>query len=58
MIFEKTWFDYNLQWDPKKFGNITSICVPSKNIWIPGEFKIKRSFFADKKKTKNFVSNI
>ena len=32
----KSWLAYNLQWDPKLYGNITKIRVPSSDIWIPG----------------------
>ena len=33
---DMTWTDYNLQWNPEEFGNITSLRVSSRKIWIPG----------------------
>uniref|UniRef100_A0A3Q3FQK2 Cholinergic receptor nicotinic beta 3 subunit b n=1 Tax=Kryptolebias marmoratus TaxID=37003 RepID=A0A3Q3FQK2_KRYMA len=29
------WIDYKLRWNPDKYGGITSIRVPSENIWLP-----------------------
>ncbi|KAH3830113.1 hypothetical protein DPMN_103350 [Dreissena polymorpha] len=29
------WRDVSLQWDPKEYGNISTIELPSKNIWLP-----------------------
>ncbi|XP_028315222.1 neuronal acetylcholine receptor subunit non-alpha-2-like [Gouania willdenowi] len=29
------WTDYKLRWSPSKYGGITSIKVPSENIWLP-----------------------
>ncbi|CAF3991195.1 unnamed protein product, partial [Adineta steineri] len=29
------WNDYNLMWDPKEFGNIQTIRLPSAQIWTP-----------------------
>ncbi|XP_062250461.1 neuronal acetylcholine receptor subunit non-alpha-2-like [Platichthys flesus] len=29
------WFDYKLRWNPDKYGGITTIRVPSENIWLP-----------------------
>uniref|UniRef100_A0A8C4F300 Neuronal acetylcholine receptor subunit non-alpha-3 n=1 Tax=Dicentrarchus labrax TaxID=13489 RepID=A0A8C4F300_DICLA len=29
------WIDYKLRWNPEKYGGITSIRVPSENIWLP-----------------------
>ncbi|CAF1193949.1 unnamed protein product [Adineta ricciae] len=30
-----TWHDYNLAWDPKEFGGISTIRLPSAQIWTP-----------------------
>jgi hypothetical protein len=37
----QTWNDYNLRWDPEEYGNITSLRVTAKKIWIPGIFYYK-----------------
>ncbi|XP_053735245.1 neuronal acetylcholine receptor subunit non-alpha-2-like [Synchiropus splendidus] len=29
------WIDNKLKWNPEKYGGITSIRVPSENIWLP-----------------------
>uniref|UniRef100_UPI0037E87774 neuronal acetylcholine receptor subunit beta-3a n=1 Tax=Semicossyphus pulcher TaxID=241346 RepID=UPI0037E87774 len=29
------WTDYKLRWNPEKYGGITSIRVPSENLWLP-----------------------
>ncbi|KAK7922073.1 hypothetical protein WMY93_008975 [Mugilogobius chulae] len=29
------WYDYKLRWNPENYGGITSIRVPSENIWLP-----------------------
>ncbi|KAJ8262400.1 hypothetical protein GJAV_G00166040 [Gymnothorax javanicus] len=29
------WIDYKLRWNPEAYGGITSIRVPSENIWLP-----------------------
>lgn len=29
------WIDYKLRWNPDNYGGITSIRVPSENIWLP-----------------------
>ncbi|KAI5616552.1 cholinergic receptor, nicotinic, beta polypeptide 3a precursor, partial [Silurus asotus] len=29
------WTDYKLSWNPENYGGITSIRVPSENIWLP-----------------------
>ncbi|XP_056239291.1 neuronal acetylcholine receptor subunit non-alpha-3-like [Seriola aureovittata] len=29
------WIDYKLRWNPEKYAGITSIRVPSENIWLP-----------------------
>ncbi|KAJ8247789.1 hypothetical protein GJAV_G00250370 [Gymnothorax javanicus] len=29
------WTDYKLRWNPDEYGGITSIRVPSENIWLP-----------------------
>ena len=30
-----SWRDEFLTWDPEQFGNITSLVVPSTQVWIP-----------------------
>uniref|UniRef100_A0A915I206 Uncharacterized protein n=1 Tax=Romanomermis culicivorax TaxID=13658 RepID=A0A915I206_ROMCU len=30
-----SWNDYNLKWDPKEYGNVTSINLPIDKIWRP-----------------------
>ena len=30
-----SWRDEFLTWDPEEFGNITSLVVPSTQVWIP-----------------------
>lgn len=34
-VFDQEWIDYKLRWNPDKYGGITSIRVPSENIWLP-----------------------
>ncbi|XP_029703456.1 neuronal acetylcholine receptor subunit non-alpha-2 [Takifugu rubripes] len=29
------WIDFKLRWNPDKYGGITSIRVPSENLWLP-----------------------
>lgn len=29
------WIDHKLRWNPDKYGGITSIRVPSENLWLP-----------------------
>lgn len=29
------WFDYYLQWDPKDYGGVKSLYIPSSDIWTP-----------------------
>ncbi|XP_045476084.1 acetylcholine receptor subunit alpha-like isoform X2 [Harmonia axyridis] len=32
---EQTWYDYKLQWDPKEYGGVEMLHVPSDHIWRP-----------------------
>lgn len=32
---EQSWFDYKLQWDPKEYGGVEMLHVPSDHIWRP-----------------------
>ena len=32
---EQEWIDYKLRWNPDNYGGITSIRVPSENLWLP-----------------------
>lgn len=34
---KKTWYDYNLKWNPAEYGNISTIRISSTRIWIPGK---------------------
>lgn len=29
------WNDVSLQWDPKEYGGIRTLELPSENIWLP-----------------------
>ena len=29
------WKDYDLTWDPKEFGNIQTLRLPSTQVWVP-----------------------
>ena len=29
------WFDYKLEWDPKEYGYVDILYVPSEEIWLP-----------------------
>jgi nicotinic acetylcholine receptor len=31
----QAWFDYKLQWDPKEYGGVEMLHVPSDHIWRP-----------------------
>ncbi|XP_045476068.1 acetylcholine receptor subunit alpha-like isoform X1 [Harmonia axyridis] len=31
----QTWYDYKLQWDPKEYGGVEMLHVPSDHIWRP-----------------------
>ncbi|KAG8301332.1 hypothetical protein J6590_056023 [Homalodisca vitripennis] len=30
-----SWYDYKLQWDPKEYGGVEMLHVPSDHIWRP-----------------------
>ena len=52
----KKWNDYNLKWNPKVYGNITSVVIPSTKIWIPDLALYDKSvekniFFIEKRKS-------
>ncbi|KYN15045.1 Acetylcholine receptor subunit alpha-like protein, partial [Trachymyrmex cornetzi] len=32
---EQTWYDYKLKWDPKEYGGVEMLHVPSDHIWRP-----------------------
>ncbi|KAL7646110.1 UNVERIFIED_CONTAM: hypothetical protein RMT77_003011 [Armadillidium vulgare] len=32
---EQFWYDYKLKWDPKEYGGVTMLHVPSDHIWRP-----------------------
>ncbi|KAF6206614.1 hypothetical protein GE061_017850 [Apolygus lucorum] len=32
---EQSWYDYKLQWDPKEYGGVEMLHVPSDHIWRP-----------------------
>ncbi|KAK9884955.1 hypothetical protein WA026_009191, partial [Henosepilachna vigintioctopunctata] len=32
---EQTWDDYKLKWDPKEYGGVEMLHVPSDHIWRP-----------------------
>ncbi|KAJ0002976.1 hypothetical protein NQD34_008125 [Periophthalmus magnuspinnatus] len=34
-LVDVEWYDYKLRWNPENYGGITSIRVPSENIWLP-----------------------
>lgn len=29
------WYDYKLRWDPKQYGGVEMLYVPSEHIWLP-----------------------
>jgi len=29
------WLDYKLEWDPKEYGYVDILYVPSEEIWLP-----------------------
>lgn len=33
--FFQSWFDYKLRWDPKEYGGVQMLHVPSDHIWRP-----------------------
>lgn len=35
MYAVKVWFDDMLEWEPREYGNATSIYVPAEEIWLP-----------------------
>ena len=32
---EQEWVDYKLMWNPKEYGGVRHLHVPSQNIWLP-----------------------
>ncbi|VDM22667.1 unnamed protein product [Hydatigera taeniaeformis] len=34
-ILDVDWKDHNFTWDPKEHGNVTSLLLPSEDIWTP-----------------------
>lgn len=32
---EQTWYDYKLKWEPKDYGGVEMLHVPSDHIWRP-----------------------
>uniref|UniRef100_T1GBX2 Neurotransmitter-gated ion-channel ligand-binding domain-containing protein n=1 Tax=Megaselia scalaris TaxID=36166 RepID=T1GBX2_MEGSC len=32
---EQSWYDYKLKWDPKEYGGVEMLHVPSDHIWRP-----------------------
>ncbi|XP_031336997.1 acetylcholine receptor subunit alpha-like [Photinus pyralis] len=32
---EQTWYDYKLRWEPKEYGGVQMLHVPSDHIWRP-----------------------
>ncbi|OWA52233.1 Acetylcholine receptor subunit beta-like 2 [Hypsibius exemplaris] len=35
VIVKQTWNDYKLRWNPKEFGGIEIINIPSERVWLP-----------------------
>lgn len=35
VFFFKSWYDYKLTWDPKEYGGVEGLHVPSDHIWRP-----------------------
>jgi Neurotransmitter-gated ion-channel ligand binding domain len=31
----QSWYDYKLQWDPREYGGVEMLHVPSDHIWRP-----------------------
>ena len=32
---EQSWYDYKLKWDPREYGGVEMLHVPSDHIWRP-----------------------
>jgi nicotinic acetylcholine receptor len=32
---QQEWYDHNLGWEPRQFGNVTVMHIPSAEIWLP-----------------------
>jgi hypothetical protein len=32
---EQSWYDYKLRWEPKEYGGVHMLHVPSDHIWRP-----------------------
>ena len=50
MIYFKEWVDYKLRWDPKKYGGIDILYVPSLKIWVCFVYQVKLKVLRIKKK--------
>lgn len=35
MWVEQEWTDYKLRWDPEEYGGVSTLYVPSEQIWLP-----------------------
>lgn len=35
ILCSQSWYDYKLQWDPKEYGGVDMLHVPSDHIWRP-----------------------
>nr|CAD7407153.1 unnamed protein product [Timema poppensis] len=35
VCLSQSWYDYKLQWDPKEYGGVEMLHVPSDHIWRP-----------------------
>lgn len=33
--FSQSWYDYKLRWEPKEYGGVHMLHVPSDHIWRP-----------------------
>lgn len=40
IIILKEWIDYKLRWDPKIYGGVEVLYVPSLNIWVTDLFAL------------------
>lgn len=35
LILVQSWYDYKLRWEPKEYGGVHMLHVPSDHIWRP-----------------------
>lgn len=35
MLTKKEWSDIKLKWEPKEYGGVKRLYVPSQEIWLP-----------------------